>query len=126
MHSKQEPTNPRVEQGILRLEGEIDLARRAVMVDEIEAQLTRTPQLIIDVSAVTFIDSTGLDTLRWASGRAHHLGGAIGLAGPCSALTRILALTLRNEQVRLYPDVRTAGEALRALELRERQRFTSA
>ena len=115
MRINQGPAIAVVTHGILRLEGEVDLARRADMVDDIEAQLTRTPQLVIDVSAVTFIDSAGLDTLRWASGRALHRGGGLELAGPCAALTRILALTSRDEQVRLYPDVRAAGEALRTL-----------
>jgi anti-sigma B factor antagonist len=89
--------------GVLRLEGEIDLARRQLIVDDIETRLRQHPQLVIDVSAVTFIDCTGLGTLLWAHTRAEDFGGGLALVGPCAALSRILELTALDHVFRLQP-----------------------
>lgn len=78
---------------VLRLEGEIDLARRQFIIDEIELRLLRDSRLVIDVSAVTFIDCAGLSALLWARTRAAHVGGELALVGPCAALSRMLRLT---------------------------------
>lgn len=78
---------------VLHLVGEIDLARSRFIVAEIESRLLRQSRLVVDVSAVTFIDCAGLGALLWARTRAEHSGAHLSLVGPCAALSRMLRLT---------------------------------
>ncbi|HSV37907.1 MAG TPA: STAS domain-containing protein [Nocardioidaceae bacterium] len=101
-------------QNVLSLEGEVDLAQQRPMRADIESLLRRHPQLIIDLTAVTFIDCTVLGTLLWGRTRAQAFGGNVALVGPCAALSRILELTCLAEELQLYPDHATAEDSLRA------------
>lgn len=101
------------DQDVLRLEGEVDLAQRPSMRADIESRLPQYPQVIVDLTAVTFIDCTGLGTLVWAWTRAREFGGDLALVGPCAALSRILELTSLDDVLPLYPSVSTAEAALR-------------
>jgi anti-sigma B factor antagonist len=96
------------DQDLLRLEGEVDLARQPSMVADIETRLRQHPRLIIDLTAVTFIDCTGLGTLLSARTHAEDFGGHLSLVGPCAALSRILELTSLVDVLPLHPDVSTA------------------
>ena len=96
------------DQDLLRLVGEVDLAQQPSMVADIESRLRQHPQLIIDLTAVTFIDCTGLGTLLSARTHAEDFGGHLSLVGPCAALSRILELTSLGELLPLHPDVSAA------------------
>lgn len=97
-----------LDQDLLRLEGEVDLARQPSMVADIASRLRQDPRLIIDVTAVTFIDCTGLGTLLAAQTHAHEVGGHLALVGPCAPLSRILELTSLGDVLPLHADVSTA------------------
>jgi anti-sigma B factor antagonist len=74
--------------------GEIDLATaptfRKALVDAVTAE---SPQLVIDLTAVTFMDSTGLAALVSARRRADERGGSVQLVGAANGVRRILDLT---------------------------------
>lgn len=97
-----------LDQDLLRLEGEVDVDRRPSMVADIVSRLRVNPQLIIDLTGVTFIDCTGLGTLLSAQAHAHEVGGELALVGPCAALSRILELTSLGEVLTLHPDLSSA------------------
>lgn len=101
------------DQDVLRLEGEIDIAQRPPLLLDIDSRLRRNQQLIIDLSAVTFIDCSGLGALVLARNRARDSGGGFALVGPCPALSRILGMTSLEELGPLFPDVTSAEDALR-------------
>ena len=96
------------DQDLLRLDGEVDLAGQSSMVADIQSRLRQHPELIIDLTAVTFIDCSGLGTLLSARTLAESRGGHLTLVGPCAALSRILVLTSLDEVLTLHPDVSTA------------------
>lgn len=81
---------------LISVSGEFDVHTAGQVRDEFsEAEaLTPTPTVItVELSEVTFMDSTGLGVLIGALGRATAREGRIVLAHPTSRVLRLLALT---------------------------------
>ncbi len=78
--------------------------------DAIENALSTAPRgtLIIDVSAVEFIDSTGLAVLVNALKRVRDSGGNLCLCGVTPAVRTILHLTRLDRLFQIYANVETA------------------
>ena len=79
---------------VLAVSGELDLAASPML----EAQLDEVfgdslTQLIIDLRALEFIDSTGLSVLVKAHQRAEEAGCRFGLVNGGSQVRRLLSLT---------------------------------
>jgi anti-anti-sigma factor len=78
----------------LQLRGELDLAN----VDQLRSELTRHLDagrrvLRIDASAVSFIDSTALGALLWASQRCQAERGSLILTGLPARIQRVLTVS---------------------------------
>jgi anti-sigma B factor antagonist len=83
----------------LRPDGEVDMARAQELrpgwlaaVDE-----HRPDRLVIDLSAVTFIDSGGLSLLVVLNRRQIERGGTTLLANPAPIVRRVLAITALDQ-----------------------------
>src|SRR4051794_5203580 len=78
---------------ILRVRGEVD----SVTAPELSAQASRladcTPNIVIDCSGVTFIDSAGLNALIDVHQHAQSRGGGVTVRNPSDLVTRLLSLT---------------------------------
>lgn len=86
----------RLESGhcLVTLAGEIDLAVVPDLVTELEYALSHlSPRLILDVNAVSFIDSSGLGALVRTRRKAQELGGDLALVGASEQMDELLALT---------------------------------
>lgn len=87
------------EGAVITLDGEIDISSAA----EIRAAVTeclRKPQpesLVIDLSAVTFCDCSGVEVLEWAQSRAETGRARFGLSGVDPRLRRIFRLAKAGE-----------------------------
>jgi anti-sigma B factor antagonist len=57
------------------------------------AELASSPQLLIDLSGVPFVDSAGLGALIGGIRRVRELGGEVAVACPRPTLTRLLRTT---------------------------------
>lgn len=77
---------------VLRLTGELDLATAPDVLAAVEAETNDggPGRLVLDMSAVSFIDSTGVRTLLEANRLA---GEDLSLLAPSPAVTRVLELT---------------------------------
>ncbi|MFN8123781.1 MAG: STAS domain-containing protein [Thermoleophilia bacterium] len=76
---------------VLRLTGELDLATAPDVLAAVEAATgDGTSRLVLDMSGVSFIDSTGVRTLLEANRVA---GNDLSLLAPSPAVTRVLELT---------------------------------
>jgi len=75
--------------------GEIDVyTAPRLQVALAEALAGRVPaRIVVDMSGVGFCDSTGLNVLLAAQRRAREGGGELELAGPRSAIRKVLQLT---------------------------------
>ena len=79
---------------VVDLEGELDCAtvpRLAEAIDELRA--VGWERIVVDVAAVSFIDSTGLRLLLTVDARATREGWRFELHGECPALERLLAIS---------------------------------
>jgi anti-sigma B factor antagonist len=87
---------------LVRMEGELDLSTvhrfRAVADDHDAAR-----RFVLDVAAVTFIDSTGLGALVDLATRTRRAGGAVVLAHPDQRILRLLELTSLDQVFDVEP-----------------------
>ena len=74
---------------ICRLSGELDSFTAAAL-REVLAGLASVRAVVLDLSGVVFIDSSGLGALVGGVRRARELGGAVALASPTRAVDRVL------------------------------------
>lgn len=81
---------------------------RAVL-DEAVAQ--DKPRVVLDVSRVTFVDSTGLSLFVIGDRSARDRGGWLRLAGPAEQLRRLLHTTNLDSRLHVYDTVAAAVEA---------------
>ncbi len=94
---------------VLPLEGEIDLhvspriaATLAAMVDE------KPQQLVVDLSKVTYIDSSGLAVLIEGMQNVESYGGQFALAGLQENVRPIFEIARLDQVFRIFPDVDSA------------------
>jgi anti-sigma B factor antagonist len=69
--------------------------------------------LVVDLSAVTFMDASGLTVLLRADHRARRAGGRLRLAAPTARIARLLAITHLDLYFDLYPTSEAATHRLR-------------
>lgn len=80
---------------IVTASGEIDLYTAPRLQAELTAVLSagRPVRVVVDMSAVEFCDSTGMNVLLSAMKRACERGGVLELAGPRPGVRKILQVT---------------------------------
>jgi anti-anti-sigma factor len=79
---------------ILSLRGELDLATSALLERELDAaEAARPARLVVDLSGLEFIDSSGLNTLMQARKRASLNGHQLSLRQGPRIVQRLFELT---------------------------------
>ena len=79
---------------VVSVAGEIDLYTAPRLQSELTGALSKNPaRLIVDMSAVDFCDSTGINVLLAAHRQARERGGELQLAGPGTATRKVLQVT---------------------------------
>jgi anti-sigma B factor antagonist len=78
---------------VLEASGEVDIATTSQMSEALCWALDYSPRIVIDLTKVTFMDSSGLNVLAagWRRARAH--GGDIGLVSPADDVRGVLQVT---------------------------------
>ncbi|HEX4734269.1 MAG TPA: STAS domain-containing protein [Thermoleophilaceae bacterium] len=94
------------ERATVSLRGELDLsgvdrARQAIE----EAESGEAPLLVLDLSELDFIDSTGLEVMLRAARRAHDSGRRLIVARPSRYIRRLLELTAIDQSLDIVDDV---------------------
>lgn len=69
------------------------------------------PRVVLDVSRVTFVDSTGLSLFIIGDRSARDRGGWLRLAGPAEQLRRLLHTTNLESRLDVYDTVAAAVDA---------------
>jgi anti-sigma B factor antagonist len=90
---------------LIHLEGEVDLAVVPELVAEFEYAMDHvSPALVVDLSAVDFIDSSGLAVLvRMRQVASSREGGGLVLTGETEAVTQLLRLTRLDDFFEISP-----------------------
>ncbi len=99
---------------VVDLRGEIDIAHAPRLRDLLEELIANSSaRLLINLSDVAFIDSSGLGVLIAAHRKAQETGGILGLANPQAPVQRVFELTRTNRVLKIFDTVAEGLEALR-------------
>jgi anti-anti-sigma factor len=89
---------------VVALRGEIDLAGLGDIEAAIEPHLARGQTIVVDLSGVTFADSTLLRVLHNARGKASDGGGALLIRNPSEGVRKLLSLGALDDLVQAEVD----------------------
>ena len=94
---------------ILALEGEIDLHLSPGVAQEVQALVKQQPKkLIIDLTKVSYMDSSGLAVLLQGMQSVESYRGKFYLIGVGEALRTVFESSRLDQVFRIYPDVDAA------------------
>lgn len=98
-------TNPNV----LPLEGEIDLHISPRVALSLAQMVKKKPaKLVVDLSKVSYMDSSGLAVLIEAMQSVEEYGGTFAIAGMQETVRSIFEIARLDQVFRIYPDVKSA------------------
>ncbi len=93
---------------VVALRGQLDMAEAAGAAAALAAVAAREPEIIVDLAALEFIDSSGLAALVRGRNLARQAGGELLLAAPQTQVLRVLTLT---RLIDVFPVHATVAEA---------------
>lgn len=97
---------------VVHVGGELDLANSATLQQYLVDQLDKQPSdVVVDLTEVSFLDSTALSAFIVAYHKARKAGGGLHLAGATGTARRVLDITQLNVVLDLHDDVDDAIEA---------------
>src|SRR3712207_2280638 len=104
------PAMPSTERpNVLPLEGEIDLHVSPRIAASLNQMITSKPkQLVVDLSQVSYIDSSGLAVLIEAMQNVAAYGGKFALAGLQEGVRPIFEIARLDQVFQIYPTVDAA------------------
>jgi anti-sigma B factor antagonist len=94
---------------VYRFVGELD-ALTAPRLRQVLAGMVSSPKVVIDLSEVVFIDSTGLNALVGGIRRIRECGGGVAVSSSSPQVRRLLTLTGFDKIVLLADSVDEAAE----------------
>jgi anti-sigma B factor antagonist len=87
-------TRPLAQRALVSVAGEIDLGTASELSDHALAAVRDvSPHVVIDVSGVSFMDSTGLKVLVAVHREAEAAGGSLAIVGATRPVLRVLSVT---------------------------------
>ena len=93
---------------VVALDGDLDLHVVERLRETLGAAIAQSRNLVLDVSNVAFVDSTGLGALVRAHHTAKQKEGVLYLAGANRVLRSVLHVTGLESRFPAFPDVPTA------------------
>jgi anti-anti-sigma factor len=94
----------------VELKGELDLASAPKLDDELQRLEEGSPALlVVDLSRLSFMDSSGLRTLLAADSRAREAGRRFVLVRGDDRVQRVLAITRLDERLELVDSADELG-----------------
>jgi anti-anti-sigma factor len=98
------------------LDGPIDVARALELRDLLAGPVGEAGRrVLVDLTGVTLVDSSGVGIFVTAHRRAEEAGAAFVLAGAPGPVGRVFELTRTNKLLRIHPTVDAGLAALREL-----------
>lgn len=90
---------------ILALEGEVDLHRSPEVKQTLEPLIAKkVPRILVDFSAVTYIDSSGLATMIETLQRVQSYGGKFAMFGLRESVKAVFEIARLDQIFRLFSD----------------------
>jgi anti-sigma B factor antagonist len=98
---------------VVTLRGQLDIAEAAGVAAALAAVAAREPQIIVDLAALQFIDSSGVAALVRGRNLARRAGGELLLAAPQQQVLLVLTLTRLIDVFPLHATVDEAAGSFR-------------
>jgi anti-sigma B factor antagonist len=89
---------------LVAVSGELDLASVDDLHTALRTAATRSPSVVVDVSDVSFIDSTALAALLRSNDELSSNGVQMVMACPPGPVRRLLTMTSLDDRLTLAPD----------------------
>ena len=103
------PEVPGATYTVVVLAGEVDATNSDELYGVLESVVAQQPRLlIVDMSELSFMDSTGLRMLLRSTRALDQQGGVLALAAPQIAVARVLQLTRADQLIPVYDSVAAA------------------
>jgi stage II sporulation protein AA (anti-sigma F factor antagonist) len=97
---------------VVTLSGEFDLVSVATFDDALaDVQAARPDRTVLDVSGLTFLDSSGINALLRATKALQSAGGNVALRSPSTATRRILEIAHVTDLVAIVEEDNPSGTA---------------
>jgi anti-sigma B factor antagonist len=93
---------------VIRLEGRFDAHVTSAFHSRFEQASASNSRVVVDLSAVGFVDTSGLAALVQGMKRCRELEGDLRLAAPRDPVRIILELTRLDRAMRVYPNLEAA------------------
>ena len=94
---------------VVVLAGEVDATNSDELYGVLESVVAQQPRLlIVDMSGLSFMDSTGLRMLLRSTRALDQQGGVLALAAPQVSVARVLQLTRADQLIPVYDSVADA------------------
>ncbi|GAA3728496.1 anti-sigma B factor antagonist [Spinactinospora alkalitolerans] len=105
---------------IVQVEGELDIATAADLQEHVLTAIdAHGPWLILDLSNLDFMDSSGLNAVINAYRAVKEHGGSLAIAAPNERVTKVVRLVGLHRQVPVHGTVAAAVIAMEALEAKK-------
>jgi anti-sigma B factor antagonist len=105
-------SDPPANSTIFPLEGEIDLHISPTISHWLQQIIIRKPaRLLIDLSKVSYVDSSGIAVLIDAMQKVQKYGGAFGVVGMQDSVRSIFEIAKLDQVFRIFPTVEEAVAA---------------
>ena len=99
---------------VVGLTGELNAGTADVFRKQIEVRLARKVRFfVVDLEAITFIDSKGLEALLWVQEQCDEQLGQIRLCKPDDTCRKILQVTRLDGRFDVFTDVTEAVKTMR-------------
>ena len=98
---------------VVALDGELDLVDAADVAAALVTVAASEPEIIMDLAALEFIDSSGVAALVRGREHARHAGGDLLLAAPQQPVLRVLAMTRLTDNFSVHASVAAAAASAR-------------
>lgn len=99
---------------VVTVTGEVDLDNADQLERELGRALSQSSHLVVDLTDVPLCDSTGLNVLLKAHQQAERHGGSVVIAGPQSAVRKVLTITGLDAVLTSYASVDEAARTVSA------------
>lgn len=99
------------EEAVLSCQGRLTMTTAKALREAVETTVGKgSTRVVVDLSEVPFVDSSGLGALIAGLKRARQAGGDLRIAAPGEQVTTVLGLTNLDRVLRYYADVESARE----------------
>jgi anti-sigma B factor antagonist len=94
---------------VLPLDGEIDLHVSPEVAESLRTMIAKKPnQVVVDLTKVTYLDSSALAVLIEGMQNVQGYGGRFGLAGVQEGVKHVFDIARLDQVFQIYPDVESA------------------